>query len=82
MPAHTHLVRANQGADTTNPSGAVPANDSRNSPLNIYASAPDSSVMNPNMIGASGGSQPVSIQNPILGINYIIATEGIYPSRS
>jgi microcystin-dependent protein len=29
-----------------------------------------------------GGNQPVNIQNPFLGINYCIALEGIYPSRS
>jgi microcystin-dependent protein len=31
---------------------------------------------------AVGGNQPVNIQNPFLGINYCIALEGIYPSRS
>lgn len=30
----------------------------------------------------SGGSQPVSIRNPYLGMNFIIALEGIYPSRN
>ncbi len=29
-----------------------------------------------------GGSQPVGIRNPYLGMNFIIALEGIYPSRN
>lgn len=33
-------------------------------------------------IGMAGGSQPVSIRNPYLGTNFIIALEGIYPSRN
>lgn len=33
-------------------------------------------------VGNSGGSQPVSLRNPYLGTNFIIATEGIFPSRN
>lgn len=33
-------------------------------------------------IGSAGGSQPVAIRNPYLGTNFIIATEGIFPSRN
>ena len=81
MPAHNHLISASQASDTTNPSNAFPGNDAR-SALNIYNTTADGSVMNPAALTLTGGSQPVSIQNPILGINYIIATEGLYPSRN
>ncbi|MGO4294466.1 phage tail protein [Chitinophaga sp. RAB17] len=33
-------------------------------------------------IGISGGSQPISILNPYLAMTYLIALEGIFPSRS
>ncbi|MEM5506102.1 tail fiber protein [Shewanella frigidimarina] len=33
-------------------------------------------------VSASGSSQDVPIRNPYLGINFIIATAGIFPSRS
>ncbi|MDH4568072.1 phage tail protein [Pseudomonas sp. BN414] len=33
-------------------------------------------------IGISGGSQPVAIRNPFLGTNFVIALEGIFPSRN
>ncbi|MBF4465044.1 phage tail protein [Flavobacterium sp. LC2016-12] len=32
--------------------------------------------------GIAGGSQPFSIRNPYLGINYCIAVSGIFPSRN
>ena len=33
-------------------------------------------------IGITGGSQPFSIMPPYLGMNFIIAVQGIYPSRN
>lgn len=32
-------------------------------------------------VGVSGGNQPLPIRNPFLGTNFIIALQGIYPSR-
>lgn len=32
-------------------------------------------------VGPAGGGQPVAIRNPFLGTNFIIATDGIFPSR-
>jgi len=34
------------------------------------------------MTGAAGGSQPLSIQNPYLVLNFCIAYQGIFPTRS
>lgn len=31
--------------------------------------------------GLAGGSIPVGIRNPYLGLQYVITTEGIYPSH-
>jgi len=33
-------------------------------------------------IGLTGGNQPFSIMNPYLAVNYLICTEGIFPSRN
>ncbi len=82
MPMHNHPVTANQNATTTDPSGAFPANDARGTPVSIYAATSDGTHMNPQMIGLAGNSQPVSIEQPYLGVNFIIALEGIYPSRA
>ena len=82
MPMHTHAVAANQNATTTNPSGAFPANDARGTPVSIYADQADGTQMNAQMLGLAGGSQPFSIAQPYLAVNFIIALEGIVPSRS
>jgi microcystin-dependent protein len=90
MPAHTHscTVTLNAAADgrpsSDSPAGAVL--DSTGG-TNIYASDPVAGVtMNPGaataVVGVAGGNQPVSVQNPYLGVNYIIALEGIFPSRN
>src|SRR5262245_12581551 len=82
MPMHNHIVAASQSASTTNPQGSVPSNDSRGTPVTIYAAQSDGTQMNPQMIGVAGGSQPFSVVQPFQCVNYIICLEGIYPSRN
>jgi microcystin-dependent protein len=81
MPAHQHLVKASEAADTANPANAVLGADSRGTPPTIYNSSPDSTTMNPQMIAPAGGNQPHDNMQPYLCVNFIIALEGIYPSR-
>lgn len=44
--------------------------------------APTTNVTGTVNIGIAGGSQPFSIMNPYLGMNYCIALQGIFPSRN
>jgi microcystin-dependent protein len=79
MPLHTHPVGASDApAAATRPAGAVPARTT----ASAYAAAPDGTVMNAGMIGNTGGSQPFSVIQPYLTINFCIALEGIFPSRN
>jgi microcystin-dependent protein len=89
MPAHTHActVTLNAAADGR-PSSDSPADavlDS-GSGTNFFAAASDGTKMNAGaataVVAPAGANQPVSIQNPYLGITYIIAIQGIFPSRS
>lgn len=97
LPNHTHILNGSPtitvrqpcyvGEGTGNepennypatPSGGAqmygtPADDT----MKTYDLAPVSNLM----AGASGGSQPISIGSPFLGINYIICMFGIFPSR-
>jgi microcystin-dependent protein len=82
MPAHNHLVSASQSADGTSPGNSFPGNDSRGTPLNVYNSTSDGTVMNPAMISSSGGNQPHDNMQPYLCVSFMIALEGIFPSRS
>lgn len=85
MPAHSHTVAATEAQSTTDPKGAVPANTQPPTPgaaPKVYGASPDGkTTMNSAMIGQTGGNQPVSVQQPYLVINYIIALQGIFPSR-
>src|SRR5271157_5709210 len=85
MPSHSHSVGATETATTTDPKGAVPAKiegASVGATPKAYGAASDGTAMNAAMVGPSGGGQPVSILQPYLVINYIIALQGIYPSRN
>lgn len=78
MPAHGHLASASQAAaTTTRPSNQVPAAGPA-----VYTGASDGSNLNPAFIRQSGGGQPFGIMQPYLGLNYIIALQGIFPSRN
>ena len=88
MPAHNHpaqgqIKAAGGGGNSAAPGGNFPAaSTTRDS---IYSNAADT-TMNANAsqvtVGAAGGSQPHNNMQPYLGLNYIIAIEGIYPSRN
>jgi len=77
MPQHNHMVAASNGAAT----GSRPAN---NFPANggAYAATSDGTTMNVAMVQNAGGSQPHENRQPYLGLSFIIALQGIFPSRN
>lgn len=88
MPAHAHSLMASTADGTTNePTNAViaankvPIDRSNVVDGNAFVQSSPTTVMNPQSIGAAGGNQPHSNMQPYLAVNYVIALEGIYPSR-
>jgi microcystin-dependent protein len=88
MPAHSHLVGANAAnATVASPSGADLAQSlepsGRGTPVNTYSTPPMTAkvTLDPTTVQPSGGSQPHSNIQPVLAMNYIIALQGIFPSR-
>jgi microcystin-dependent protein len=85
MPAHSHPAQA-QGVSTagtsTSPAGGTWATSSARDA--VYSNAAPNAPMAAGgvSVGAAGGSQPHNNMQPYLGINFIIAIEGIYPSRN
>ena len=80
MPAHSHTVNAVTADGNQNlPTNSFPANTKTLD--KEYSTVAPNTTMNPAMIGVTGGSQPVGVMQPSLGVNYIIALYGIYPSR-
>jgi microcystin-dependent protein len=65
---------------------ATPTDAARN-PLNIYSNATPTQNLAPGTVtgsisvGSAGGGQPHANIQPYLAINYIIALQGIFPSR-
>ncbi len=80
MPAHTHLpggdsTTVNQGSCTNHIFGMK-------SGTNLYSDVAPNASLNPAAIGNAGGSQPHTNLQPYLVINFIIALQGIFPSRN
>jgi microcystin-dependent protein len=80
MPVHNHAANAAAGTGTsTTPANNVLAGSSQRDA--IYASSPGT-TMHPATISAVGESQAHPNMQPYTAINYIIALEGIFPSRN
>jgi microcystin-dependent protein len=85
IPSHSHTVRAT----TSSGVGGSPTNTSalaRNGGFgdSIYQSETAQNVVNLNeaAVSYSGGGQPHFNMQPYLALNFIIALQGLYPSRS
>lgn len=89
MPAHTHATSGslamgakNGAGDSISPTGNYPAVVAG---TNLYSTTQDAQMAPLNgslTVGVAGGSQPFSVRDPYLGMNYIICLEGIFPSRN
>lgn len=84
MPAHTHnLVGSTAETEeegTSDPTGA--AFGTVEATAQIYGTPPATVAMSGSSTSPAGGGQPHNNRQPFLGINFIIALQGIYPSRS
>jgi microcystin-dependent protein len=82
LPIHNHLVNSvGGGGNQAAPAGNLPAVESTGTSLN-YSNGSTTGQMNPSMVANTGGSQPIPIVQPYLVINFIIALQGVYPSRN
>ncbi|MBO9592048.1 MAG: phage tail protein [Niabella sp.] len=81
LPAHNHPVYAvAEAGDISAPAGAYLANTGM--PDKEYRSAGTGVFMNTGMVQSSGSQQPYSIIQPVLGVNFCINMEGIFPSQN
>jgi microcystin-dependent protein len=79
LPTHTHaLLASTTDGDTPVPSGTVLAA----TPAKIYGPAASLTTLNPLNVTNVGGSQPHNNMMPYLTLNFIIALQGIFPSRN
>lgn len=89
MPAHNHMLQASTDAATatTIDSTVVPGQPTAGNTPSFYAVQKPNEplttyVLNPQTCGPSGGNQPHQNMMPSLCITFIIALQGVFPSRN
>ena len=79
-PSTTNNVLSASGGG---PGSATVWSDQLTSPVTLSNPETIDTTLNVNVtLQSAGGSQPVGLRNPFLGTNFIIATDGIFPSRN
>ncbi|HZD90877.1 MAG TPA: tail fiber protein [Pseudolabrys sp.] len=83
MPQHTHAMAArSEGADETTIDGHIFAQGThRGAPAKAYGPPTNPVTLNPGSVSMVGGSQAHSNLQPLLAVNFCIATGGAYPPR-
>lgn len=89
LPAHTHSASVNVPMSTSvgtsiepGPNLVPAASNQRNAQYAPAGGVDATSTSATGTTGIAGGSQPISLMQPYLGINFIIAIQGVYPSRN
>ncbi|HEX8167382.1 MAG TPA: tail fiber protein [Beijerinckiaceae bacterium] len=94
MPSHTHQMMASNVIATNDLDGLEPGPtkalaqglvslpNQQTTPANIYGTGPVGPTMNAKVVSNAGGSQPHNNMMPYLVLNFIIALQGIFPSRN
>lgn len=79
LPNHTHEINAQSAGGASNsPANAFSASGS----VNLYSNAAPNNTMNSGAISSAGGNQAHDNMMPFLTLSYIIAVEGLFPSRN
>lgn len=88
VPSHTHTVEADSAqASESSPTNGLPAGAVKQgrggvtAELKAYNSSADT-LANPASVSSAGDGMPHENRQPYLGVNFCIALEGLYPSRS
>jgi microcystin-dependent protein len=86
MPAHNHTLNASgANADSDSPQGGLLAqsfDQGNNQSVSTYRGGNPDVTLSPLSVGSAGGTQPHDNVQPFRCVTFVIALEGIYPSRS
>ncbi|MFC3197129.1 phage tail protein [Parapedobacter deserti] len=89
MPMHTHqLMASKENGTASDPTNAVIANNQvtiergKTVAGSAFIQGVPNTTMSPQTIQPVGGNQPHENRQPYIAMNYIIALEGIFPSRN
>ncbi len=82
MPAHSHAIAASSAAGTeADPTNAIPARGSSGAAAG-YTQGGATGTLAAHAVSHSGGGKPHANLPPYLAVNFIIALQGEWPSRS
>ena len=82
MPAHNHSFHAETAAaDQLNPQGRMLALPAQGNEIYAAVVSTEDREMATQSIGSAGGGQSVVKRSPYQAINFIIALQGVFPSR-
>ncbi|HEX3681337.1 MAG TPA: tail fiber protein [Bryobacteraceae bacterium] len=83
MPQHNHTVATFNGpGNGQHPSNSLLASTTSATDKPYTSSASDGTTLNTNAVSFAGSSQPHPNIQPYLCVTFIIALQGIYPSRN
>jgi len=94
LPAHKHTINVKSGtgdqddAKDAHLATGVPTEDVRGGAAlgitkNGYSTTADAgSTLHAEAVNNTGGGLPISTMSPFLPLNYVIAVQGLYPSRN
>ena len=83
MPLHTHTAFGSAASGTkADPTGQFWAAEPTSDVAQFSNADPAQASMAANALTSSGGSQPHDNIQPFLCVNFVIALEGIFPSRN
>ncbi|MBA5685479.1 phage tail protein [Rugamonas apoptosis] len=81
MPSHNHaMLAATTVSHAADPTGRVLGSVEAGA-LNIYHAADGTAALHQSTLSQAGGSQPHNNMQPYCATNFIIALQGIFPSR-
>jgi microcystin-dependent protein len=83
IPSHSHTFNCSSG--TKGETNVVTGNllaDEKTGTITTYATSTDGTRMNPNTLQTTPASQPHDNMQPYLGLTFIIALRGVFPSRN
>jgi microcystin-dependent protein len=78
VPPHTHVAYGAAAAGDS----PVPAGNYLGGAANVYGALANATQLDPSAVTSAGGSQPHDNMQPYLVLNFCIALQGIFPSRS
>ncbi len=83
MPAHSHQPKcAVGGGGETAPGGNFWSKPPGKTAPPEYSAGTANSVMKTGVLASTGGDQPHNNMQPYLGLTFIIALQGVFPSRN